>query len=605
MLCSGKVPCGIAFLMFALTASCQTVTFSTTTYANNNLWSTNEGPNGHVRADLNSDGREDFISENDGSWSSGCTGTFAVSLSTGDGAYAAPVCYTIPSGNAQYFAIGDFYATGALDVVVTSDTGQIYLYENDKSGNLTLTTTITLTEAASGIAAADVNHDGKLDLVYDLNNPAGTGASSLNVLLGNGDGTFTTGPTTNFNMNKEPASALAIGDFDNDSHVDILVTGASQVEDEILYGDGEGDFTPGPIVGGTTTQYQPFDIDSDGTMDLIGAPFGTNPFGTNTYFNYLDIEWGHSDRILTSQQVPLKSCTTDGWPPVVADFNGDGINDIVVAEAADCQGDGPYTLNVMLGNGDGTFQPEQVLYTTNDWIEEWHVMRASQSSEPDLTVWQSQLFEREISNAEQLVLVNTTAGNFPSCTPMNFRETLIDVCSPTSATGASSPVTFSFGASNQTPGRDMEIWVDGQKLDENLKNTYSYYSFIQDQLPLSNGLHTVAVYSVGWDYSLLETTFVLNVGSNACPALDGFYVCSPFENATVTSPVLAQASGSPGNGSIIRMEVWVDGVKEYSTYGSPNLTTSLNLQPGWHQFAYYLVTTEEGVQGVISYAEVK
>jgi FG-GAP-like repeat len=172
MLRYGKTLCGFSFLVVALAVRCQTVTFSTTTFPSNNLWNVNLGPNGHVRADLNGDGREDFISDNNASWSSDCAGSFAVSLSTGDGAYAAPVCYTVPNGYAQFFAIGDFYGTGSLDVAVTSTANALYLYKNDGRGNLSLALTMTLPEVATGIAAADVNHDGKIDLVYDLTDPS-------------------------------------------------------------------------------------------------------------------------------------------------------------------------------------------------------------------------------------------------------------------------------------------------------------------------------------------------------------------------------------------------------------------------------------------------
>jgi hypothetical protein len=58
--------CAVTMLA-SLTAIAQNVSFFTTTYAGNNLWSQNNGPNGHIRADLNRDGREDFISENDAS----------------------------------------------------------------------------------------------------------------------------------------------------------------------------------------------------------------------------------------------------------------------------------------------------------------------------------------------------------------------------------------------------------------------------------------------------------------------------------------------------------------------------------------------------------
>jgi hypothetical protein len=590
-------------LLSAVTASSQLVTFSTTTYPKNNLWSESEGPNGHIRADLNGDGREDFISENDGSFAIGCTGSFAVTLSTGDGKYAVPSCYTIPSGVALYFAVGDFNADGALDLMVTNEVGMAYEFLNGGHGALHLANNFTLDGEAGGIVAADVNHDGKIDLVYDTSNPSG--ASTLNVLFGNGDGTFSTGPITSFNMANEPASALGIGDFDNDGHVDVLVSGASQVKNEILYGDGAGHFTPGPIVGGITTGYAAYDIANTGMMDLIGAPFGSNPLGLNTFYHYLDIEWTHHNRTVTSQHLMLKSCTGDNAPPVVADFNGDGINDIVVAEAADCAGNGPYTLNVLLGNANGSFKPEQVIYSTPDWISELHVMRASHSSKPDLTVFAAQVFQRQISNPQQLVMVNTTAGNFPACTPINFRATQINVCSPTSMTGATSPVTFSFGSSNQTPGRDMELWIDGKKIDENLKNSYSYYSFLNASVPLSSGEHTVTAYSVGWDYSLLSSSMILTVGNDTCPPVFGeLTVCSPIQNSTVASPVLAYATGIPNGGPPRRMEVWVDGVKKYSTYASTTLKTQIPLASGWHTFTYYIVDSHGSVLGVTTEAAV-
>ena len=89
-----------AALLCAVTASGQ-VSFSTHTYSDNNLWSINEGRNGHLSVDLNGDGREDFVSGVNASFNSGCGGSFAVTLSNGDGSYGAPVCYSIPSGVAN------------------------------------------------------------------------------------------------------------------------------------------------------------------------------------------------------------------------------------------------------------------------------------------------------------------------------------------------------------------------------------------------------------------------------------------------------------------------------------------------------------------------
>jgi hypothetical protein len=63
-----------------------------------------------------------------------------------------------------------------------------------------------------------------------------------------------------------------------------------------------------------------------------------------------------------------------------------------------------------------------------------------------------------------------------------------------------------------------------------------------------------------------------------------------MDRTTVTSPVLAWETAAPSSGAtIVRLEVWVDGVKMYTTFGSNTLKTYLNLPAGLHQFTYYLV----------------
>jgi len=585
----------LAFTASAIPSSAQ-VTFTTHTYTGNNLWSQNEGRNGHIHADLNDDGREDFISENDASFNSGCTGSFAVTLSNGDGSYAAPVCYTIPSGVALFFAVGDFQGGGYIDVAVTNDQGDLYIYQNEGTGALTLIQSYQLQGEASGLVAAEVNQGGWPDLVYDVAN-ATSDTQTLYVMNGVGGGAFEPGPSTTFSMGGEPAGGLAVGDFDGDGHGDILVLGVSQVVNQILYGDGTGDFTATPSFG-PQQRYDPADPNSDGAESTIGVlPSATG------FSNTLDLEYGHYNRVPTSQHIALKSCAVGG-NPVFADFDGDGNNDIVVAEDSDCKGDGPYTLNFMKNIGNGsltpTFAPEQVIYSTADYIWSESVMRASHSSKPDLTVFQSELVDgNQIVNPEQLVLVNTTAGGFPSCTPSDGFATGIDVCSPTSITGATSPVTFSFGGSSQAPARDMEIWVDGTKVNENLHNNYSYYSFGKATVSLSAGNHSVSAISVGWDDSLKIQTFPLTVGSDPCPppSEDGINICSPINDSTTHSPVLVYAAGnSVGYGYIVRMEVWVDGVKQFTSYNSNTLQARLNLSPGWHRFDYYVVSSEQGIE---------
>jgi hypothetical protein len=66
---------------------------------------------------------------------------------------------------------------------------------------------------------------------------------------------------------------------------------------------------------------------------------------------------------------------------------------------------------------------------------------------------------------------------------------------------------------------------------------------------------------------------------------------------------LAWASGTV-SGKILRMEVWVDGEKKYSTFGVSTLKTTLSLDSGRHQFAYYIVNTAGAKWETIVYATV-
>ena len=603
--------CAAASLLSAVTAFTQSVTFSTTAYPNNNLWSSSGGPNGHAHADLNGDGREDFISINSSAFNSGCVGSFTVSLSKGDGSYASPVCYTLPSGDASKFAVGNLFNSGMMDVAVASDDSAIYIYQNDGSGSLSVVNTITTVGDVAGMTAADVNHDGSEDLVYAVNTSQMN--STLNVLFGSINGTFTSGPVTTFGLGptsdgNQPVGGLDIGDFDDDGKVDILATtgtGAAVIENEVLYGDDKGNFTAGPLVGGGTTVYSPVSYLSDGTMSLLGAPYMQNYPGTPTSYSYLDIEQGHSNRTLTSIHVALKSCTSSNAAPAMADFNGDGINDIIVVEASDCQGSGPYTLNVLLGNSDGTFQPEQVISSSSDLIYEYHVIRASQSSKPDLVAFTGVPSGLQFTSPSELVMVNTTSGGFPACTPPNYRSEGINICSPTAVTGYTSPVTFTIGGSMRTPLRDMEIWIDGSKLAETHKNTYSYYGSITATLALHNGTHTIYAKEVGWDYSSGGTQFIVDVGNDTCkqPSNAGVNICSPNYSSTVVSPVLAYATGKVGSGTPVRMTVSVDGVQQLMTT-SPTLKTNLNVRPGWHQFTYSIYNGSGQVWSASTFAVV-
>jgi hypothetical protein len=236
------------------------------------------------------------------------------------------------------------------------------------------------------------------------------------------------------------------------------------------------------------------------------------------------------------------------------------------------------------------------------------VRRVNRDSKPDVELIGEVFSSQGPSTERDILFTDTTPGNFPKCSPPD-RALGFNLCSPTRTVSPSNSVRFSIGAGNQTPGRKVEIWIDGKKMAENLKG-FSHYSFLDTTLTLAPGTHRVGIFTAGWDNLLQEYmwtggpgfTFPLTVGSNKCPPLgEGITVCSPLNDTTLASPVRAWAVGQLSRTTIVRMEVWVDRTKQFTTTGSSTLDTKLALASGLHQFTYYLI----GADGTKLSATVK
>src|SRR5262249_16591073 len=154
------------------------------------------------------------------------------------------------------------------------------------------------------------------------------------------------------------------------------------------------------------------------------------------------------------REITLASCAV--FAPVVADFNGDGINDIGVSESAECQ---PFfttnTLNILLGKPDGTYQPEQVVYTSDDhFLETLAPLRSNTDQKPDILV---QTLSQGRTVEDQLLFTNTTSPfATPKCAPP-IGAVGFNLCSPTKTVYSANPIHFNIGAANQTPGRKIEV----------------------------------------------------------------------------------------------------------------------------------------------------
>ena len=90
------------------------------------------------------------------------------------------------------------------------------------------------------VAVADVNHDGKPDLIV-ANEDDGT----ISVLLGDGAGHFTPAPGSPFACNPYP-NDIAVVDMNGDGNPDLVIANHQTPYITILLGDGKGGFKPAP-----------------------------------------------------------------------------------------------------------------------------------------------------------------------------------------------------------------------------------------------------------------------------------------------------------------------------------------------------------------------
>jgi type II secretory pathway component GspD/PulD (secretin) len=283
-----------------------------------------------------------------GNANSVATQTPTASAST---ASSLPITTLNTGTNPDFVVTGDLNLDNFQDLVVANFTdGTLSVFLGDGLGTFGSPSTVTVGKGPTWIATGNFNAKTNTAGIIDLA-VANQVDNTVSILLGNGDGTFTAAPSSPLVLpSGSSPTSIAVGDFNKDGFADLAVVNMSANTVSIFLGNGDGTFKPPTTIAtGSAPTSIVAEAFNPSNPSLIDLAV------TNSVDNTLEIFIGNGDGTF---QKGVTYAT--GVTPVYlasADLDVDGILDLAVADSgvATSSNSVGNSVSVFLGNGDGTF----------------------------------------------------------------------------------------------------------------------------------------------------------------------------------------------------------------------------------------------------------
>ena len=442
--------------------------------------------------------------------------------------------YGSPNGPSDVF-VADLNGDGKPDIVTTQDnSNMVTVFLNHGDGTFTDQGSAQYLAGQNplNVVVADINGDGIPDIVTAGGNCFQGGPSVVNLLLGNGDGTFQAPQETQLGS-EECVDSLALTKV-NSTKWDLAV-GTELNTIRLLMNNGAGPFTLGasiPSPGLNVFGVSSADYNRDGHFDLAFISF--TPDGQQSVNLFLNDGAGHytHKELFTISAVTGSATGFNFSAATTVDVNGDGIADLLIPFAPAANQNNPPIQGgvvVAINNGTGGFT------TTTLRINSRFFGVAGKAAEGDLNG----------DGLHDIVLGAQSDATLGQDAFVVFRAT--------SKTTWASAQYFNAGTNVGPSGVAM--------------GAFNGHEGFAGSTVFGNTLH---VFNPGG-------------GTAGCsaPTSAGVHVCSPANGATVTSPVAISAAANGGTKPITAMKAYIDG-KQVAFTSSGSLSASVATAAGTH-----------------------